>query len=1002
MRTSVPRRRGRLRAASALVAVVALTAATSTASIAAVADDDRAAADTPNLVTNPSFAEGIFSWWGLDNADVGDGRACIDMPAQGERFGNWTNLGLEDGQDYVFGFTAWGDRAADGLEAYVETDGGAVRDLTQTFDVSTEPQTHSWRFTASEAQRLQFFVGTAGPLNLCLTDVFVTPVTELLQNPRFDGLAPWWTAGFTMEGEPEGDRQCGIVPAGGNPWDRILGQGGLSLEEGRSYTVSVELYAEPQADARVLIPIPGQDWPPLYSADIQLRPDGQVFTGSFTAEEAVDTEFQIQLGGQPGDVQICAAHVSLTTGGAVAGYEPFTGPRVRTNQHAYLTAGPKRATLVTEATDALGWELRDADGRVVASGDTEPRGIDPSAGLNVHVIDLSSYTGSGEGFTLVADEDESWPFAIGSDRYDQLRRDSLNIYYSQRSGIEIDDDIKPGYGRPAGHVSAFGGDDVNQGDLDVPCLPNERFQAQGNLQRGGYDHYGPDGWDCPEGYQLDLTGGWYDAGDHGKYVVNSGISVWQLLSTYERNQLAGVADRDALGDGSLTIPESGNGVPDILDEVRWNLEWMLAMQVAEGVEMGIGGETIDAGGLVHHKLHDIAWTGLNTFPHEDPMPRFVHRPSTAATLNLAAAAAHGARLYDGFDPAFADELLDAARRAWDAANEHPEIHAPNTNDLDPNPGGGPYDDTQVSDEFYSAAAQLYLTTGERTYRDAVLASPHHTSDWDEMAAFDWREVAAAARLDLATVPSDLPGRAEVVRWVLDGADQYVAIQDEQPFGHPYGPERYEWGSTHHVLNNAVVIAVAYDLTGEQRYLDGAIEAVDYVLGRNALNNSYVTAYGTQYSENMHSRWYAHSITDRMPRPPDGKLAGGPNSGIQDPVAQANLQGCAPQFCYIDHIDSWSTNETTINWNAALAWHASWLSDMGDGQPTWRRHVGIAPTTRDQCMDLGWTTFTEPSFRNRGSCVAYVVLQGRLGPPAQADAGGRPTPGAPPARGPGRG
>jgi endoglucanase len=123
------------------------------------------------------------------------------------------------------------------------------------------------------------------------------------------------------------------------------------------------------------------------------------------------------------------------------------------------------------------------------------------------------------------------------------------------------------------------------------------------------------------------------------------------------------------------------------------------------------------------------------------------------------------------------------------------------------------------------------------------------------------------------------------------------------------------------MNNAIVIATAYDLTGERRYLDGALEGIDYVLGRNAINNSYVKGYGTFFSQNMHSRWYRSA--DRLPPFPDGKLAGGPNSGIQDPIAQANLQGCAPQACYIDHIDSWSTNETTINWNSALSWYASW-------------------------------------------------------------------------------
>jgi len=108
--------------------------------------------------------------------------------------------------------------------------------------------------------------------------------------------------------------------------------------------------------------------------------------------------------------------------------------------------------------------------------------------------------------------------------------------------------------------------------------------------------------------------------------------------------------------------------------------------------------------------------------------------------------------------------------------------------------------------------------------------------------------------------------------------------------------------------------------------------MDYLLGRNALNYSYITGYGEQASENQHSRWYAKSLNTALPNPPVGSLAGGPNSSIQDPKAQSILQGCAPQFCYVDHIDSWSTNEITINWNAALAWVAAFVADQGDASP----------------------------------------------------------------------
>ncbi|MCH8566280.1 glycoside hydrolase family 9 protein [Nesterenkonia sp. LB17] len=630
---------------------------------------------------------------------------------------------------------------------------------------------------------------------------------------------------------------------------------------------------------------------------------------------------------------------------AAASFGHETGPRVRVNQLGYLPDGPKRATLVSDQTEAVSWQLLDDDGGLAAQGESTPQGFDPSAGLDVHTIDFSDHGDSGAGYTLTAEGEQSYPFDITEDLYTPLRHDALNVYYTHRSGIaiepiEVDGSLeRQEYERPAGHVTEFvppwedlpDADVPNRGDLQVPCLPAERFVWNGAEQHASADVYGdPEAWRCPEGYALDAAGGWYDAGDHGKYVVNSGISVWQLLATYERSQNAEVTVDEALGDETLLIPERGNEVPDILDEARWNLEWMLSMQVPADTWMTIDGVEIDAGGMAHHKLHDIAWTGMDTLPHEDPMPRYLHRPSTAATLNLAAAAAHGARLYDQYDEEFADELLDAAESAWAAAAEHSSIFR-GPDGVDPNPGGGPYNDHEFSDEFYWAAAQLYLTTGSASYEDAVRTNVHHVGGAEDQVfgtpAFDWKNTAAAARLDLATVDSDLEDREAVIDSVVDAADAYLAVQQDQPFGHPYAPEEYDWGSNHMVLNNAAVIATAFDLTGETRYREAGIEAIDYVLGRNAINNSYVSGYGTYFSENMHSRWYA-ADHERLPPFPAGKLAGGANSVLGDPTAQGDLSGCAPQFCYIDASDSWSTNETTINWNAALAWHASWLDDMG--------------------------------------------------------------------------
>ncbi|MEU6063756.1 glycoside hydrolase family 9 protein [Streptomyces sp. NPDC047082] len=715
---------------------------------------------------------------------------------------------------------------------------------------------------------------------------------EQVRNGTFDTTTePWWTTSNVTAGLSDG-RLCADVPGGTtNRWDAAVGQNDITLVKGESYKFAFKASGSPEGHVvRAIVGLQVSPYDTWYEVSPQLSVSGDGYSYTFTSP--VDTtraQVAFQAGGAADAWRFCLDDVSLLGGVPPVVYQPDTGPRVRVNQVAYLPAGPKNATLVTGATTQLPWQLKNAGGTTVAQGRTVPRGTDVSSGQNVQSIDFGSYRGRGQGFTLVADGETSRPFDIGTDAYEQLRLDSLKYYYTQRSGIEIRDALRPGYGRPAGHVGVA----PNQGDTGVPCRPGV----------------------CD--YSLDVTGGWYDAGDHGKYVVNGGISSWELLSTYERSLSACTGHPARLGDGTLALPESGNKVPDVLDEARWELEFLLRMQVPAGRPLA---------GMAHSKIHDAQWTGLPLLPSDDPQKRELHATTTQATLNLAAAAAQAARLYRPYDPAFAAKALTAARRAWTAALAHPALH-PDPND---GTGGGAYPDDNATDEFYWAAAELYLTTGEKQFADHILNSPVHKADIFGPLGFDWGRTAAAGRLDLATVPNTLPGRDEVRRSVTRAADNYLATLTAQPYGMPYAPpgNLYDWGSNAQVLNNAHVIAAAYDLTGATKYRDGAVQSVDYILGRNALNISYVTGYGEVHAHNQHSRWYAHELDPKFPAPPKGTLAGGANSSIQDPYAQSKLHGCTGQFCYIDDIQSWSTNETAVNWNAALAWMASFVADQG--------------------------------------------------------------------------
>lgn len=894
----------------------------------------------------------LAGWSGYNTAgefvvEVSDGELCStfsggenpwDIAVQKEA------LSFERGTRYTLTFDA---RATQAIHIPIQAGGDAPQVFETTATLLPDMQSFSFEFTSefnTRAGRISFEVGGHNePITMCVDNVSLQANSHHNVAPETAPASPkatekqetmvldtqfsspqdqWGPHGVSAENQTDSNL-CLSVPAGGARWNAGLSYNGVAINAGDSYRLTFTARTNPSADVRVLVGEAGGQYRTVLDTVVDLGPQDQEYSYTFTPalDLAADTDAPGQvafhLGGSPTDYEFCISHVSLTKDVESEAYLPDTGSRVRVNQVGYLPDGPKQATLVTDSAEPVDFQVLDADKNSVFEGKSSVFGPDKMSGLTVHIADFSEFSTPGL-YTVTSQGEESYEFSVGADIYDQLRYDTLNFFYLARSGIEIDEAlVGPQYARSAGHLNNPEGtlnDSANRGDYGVPCLTPE--------EEGDSWAYGD--WSCPEGYALDVVGGWYDAGDHGKYVVTGGISVAQLLSAYERTLYAPSAT-NALGDSTLTIPERGNGVPDILDEARWELEFMMSMQVPEGAPLA---------GMVHHKIHDVGWTGLPLFPEDASKPRRLHRPSTAATLNLAASAAHGARLFAEFDPDFADRLLEAARRAWEAAQDNPELYAPAEAG---NNGGGPYDDDEVGDEFYWASAELYLTTGEDEFKDFLLSSPFHTAHVFYPEGIFWGNTAGLGRLSLAMVPSDLPGLDEVRASVIGAADVHVEKQKKEGFGTVYSGfnGEYEWGSNSAVANNQIVLGVAYDLTGDPTYANAVIESMDYLLGRNALNISYVTGYGTVYAHNQHSRWFAAQLLPDLPHPPPGSLAGGPNSvrNTWDPmIAGLHSEGsdCAPQACYIDHIQSWSTNEITVNWNAALAWVASFVADQGAG------------------------------------------------------------------------
>ncbi len=573
---------------------------------------------------------------------------------------------------------------------------------------------------------------------------------------------------------------------------------------------------------------------------------------------------------------------------SVPAFSETGNPRI--NQYSYLPNGPKVATYANNSTAPLVWKLVKG-GTIVSTGNTTVFGTDETSGEYVHQIDFTSYTAEGDNFTIQIGNDQSYPFKIDAAAYNAASYDAIRYFYHNRSGIEIQTQYTGGghgsytadskWARPAGHVNGPN----NPGDYNVPCWPGT----------------------C--NYSLDVPKGWYDAGDHGKYVVNGGISVWKLLNAYERALYLGT-NSDAFADGMLNIPESGNGVPDLLDEARWQLEFLMAMQVPEGNPMA---------GMVHHKMHDEHWTGFPLAPHEDTENRYLVPTSTAATLNVAAVAAQCARIWTNIDAIFANQCLTVAQKAWDAAQANPAVIYDNNY----NNGGGDYMDDNPQDEFIWAAAELFITTGDNKYASNINTTLYGT-EWG------WQNTQAAGLLSLATVPSTSSSTlGQQARSTIQAlSDDLLNIANNQGYEIVIDKYSMNWGSNNSLANRLILIASAYDYTGDEKYLTAFGTNIDYLFGRNTLSKSYITGYGEDAAAQPHHRFWSGAKYSSYPWAPPGAMVGGPNQSLDDTTAKALLDGCqsAAQTCYIDNLDAFSVNEITINWNSAFFWITAFYDD----------------------------------------------------------------------------
>lgn len=536
--------------------------------------------------------------------------------------------------------------------------------------------------------------------------------------------------------------------------------------------------------------------------------------------------------------------------------------QIKVDQVGYLPNSPKLA-LVTAPVSTF--EVKNAaDNATVFTGKLSAASQDADTGDSVQIADFSKLKKSGTYYLDVPGVGRSWTFAIGPDVFSRTYYLAMRGFYGQRCGTAVDLGPEfPGYSHPACHLKG-------------------EFHASSGKQG-----------------ERDNVGGWHDAGDYGRYVVNSGISTGTVLWTWE---IFGPKVKKI----NLHIPESGNGTPDILSEARWNLEWMLKMQ--------------DDDGGVWHKQTSEHFAGF-VMPEDDHLPSEVigtgapPYKSTCATADLAAVAAIAARVYGPFDAKFAAQNLEAARKAWLWAEKYPNVTFKNP----PGIATGEYGDGSCADERLWAAAELWRTTGEKTYNDYVVKQyPDFRETLEKPAPEGWSDVAAMGlwtyALGSERKDDDAAIVADIRKRTSQAAKAIVESTEKNPYRVSLRTSDYVWGSNGVAASYGVELLVANVLTPDPSFVDAALDNLHYLLGRNTFSLSWVTQVGENPYRHPHHR---PSAADKNEEPWPGLLSGGPNAGRQDNVLQRLPAGLPPAKVYADDTGSYASNEIAINWQASL-------------------------------------------------------------------------------------
>ena len=690
-------------------------------------------------------------------------------------------------------------------------------------------------------------------------DVEVAEGGNLITNGDFsNGIEEWFTYCENGVGEisvnSDGELDLKVSDIGTVEHGVQIYHDGFALDEGCVYKLTFDARSEKERPVEMRFQINGGDYHAYYKEIVELGTETQSYEYTFTMSETSDPapRFCFNTGLVEGiDEGIGEHHIFFDNfvltleddSNKVAGAGEIEVPDIAVNQIGYLPGSTKTATIMGDALNSDVKLVDEKTGEAVLEEKVGAGTDDPDTGEKEAVFDFSSVKDEGT-YHVESGDIVSASFKIGEDVYEEAFKASIKMLYYQRCGTELSSDLAGDFAHPVCHA-------------DKAVLYEDNSKT------------------------LDVSGGWHDAGDYGRYPVAGAKAAADILLAYE--------NYPDVFDDEVGIPESGNGTPDILDEARYELDWLLKMQS-------------DDGG-VYHKVT------CKTFPNEvmpeEETDQLVVMPvSTTATADFAAVMSIASRVYADSDKAYADKCLAAAKKAAEYLQKTPRDTKGYKNPSDVTTGE--YEDVNDVDERFWAYAELFKTTGDKSYEDAMkkeLPDNGYSLGWQGVAGYGGYAYLTADGADAGTKDTVKKEAEAMCKDIVDNTNSYS-----------YGSSivgTYPWGSNMTIANNGEFVLMMKDVLGSDNKTV-ADKQLNYLFGNNATGYCFLTGFGAISPEHPH-----HRPSQATGKAVPGMLSGGPDSNLEDPFVQNVLKDTPAAKCYADNSQSYSTNEVTIYWNSPL-------------------------------------------------------------------------------------